>query len=127
MSFELNVGKHCNFCLQVDFCPIKCQYCNETYCKDHWGHQNRKCTQYLENLTTCPMCNITFTLRNNEDPNIKIKNHIKYSCEKTQTKLRCRVKKCKKICLIPMVCNSCNKNFCIEHRLNIKHTCITVN
>ena len=42
MEFS-NLGKHCNFCKQLDFLPFFCNNCSKYFCKDHRTEKNHNC------------------------------------------------------------------------------------
>ena len=123
---ELDIGKHCSECRQLDFCPTQCDKCKKFFCSQHYSLSNHNCIEIKEKKVKCPLCKKLFTLHKDEDPNIKINNHITNSCRITHPSKLCSKKKCKKKCLESVKCFRCNKNFCLEHRFPDTHNCIRV-
>lgn len=94
MEFN-NLGKNCRYCLQKDFLPFLCKYCNHYYCMNHTN------TKYHQD------CN-----KLKEKSNIK---KIKFN------KKKCFV--CNKKDKYNYTCNKCNKDVCMIHRYEWEHKC----
>lgn len=43
----MNLGKHCEFCQQLDFLPFHCEYCQKDYCSQHRTLESHKCVKKL--------------------------------------------------------------------------------
>ena len=59
-----NVGKHCQdpTCKQKDWMPIKCKYCDKSFCAQHYSIQSHNCPNYAQHekkVYVCPLCNKT--------------------------------------------------------------------
>jgi hypothetical protein len=77
----------------------------------------------------CPLCNQVVPTRKGLDPNDTVNSHINAGCPDTsQTKTiytnSCSFGNCTKRELVPIICRSCQKPFCIKHRLEQDHECI---
>ena len=95
------LGKHCDFhsCNQLDFLPVKCNYCKNTFCKDHFNYLDHNCDSW----------------KNLSDNNPTFVSHV-------QT-YDCKFPACKKIEETQIVCSKCDNNFCMIHRLEKDHEC----
>jgi len=116
MEFH-NLGSHCSnpSCKQLDFLPFKCDACGLQFCLEHRTYENHHCAVFQDHNITdiCSECKLEL------DPN---QEHICKGKKKRSNK--CQKPKCKKIELIPIFCAQCNKQFCIQHRLEVDHDCI---
>lgn len=90
-----NLGKHCNYCNQLDFLPIYCNECNLAFCSKHFN--NHLCKNIVSN------------------------NNIKSKKQKNQL-IKCKQCKKKFKPLLIKKCNKCSYNFCIKHTNNY-HDC----
>ncbi|XP_072014120.1 AN1-type zinc finger protein 1-like [Amphiura filiformis] len=102
MAELVHVGKHCTVttCKQLDFLPIVCNGCSQIFCKDHYSVDAHNCSQ--ENFSK-DGCTITST-----DP----------------TSYECTHPDCTNRELIPILCEHCNKHFCLSHRHQQEHSCV---
>eukprot|EP00128_Syssomonas_multiformis_P018146 Colp12_sorted_trinity150504_noHs@7637 len=98
----------------------------------HLGKQcaYTKCeTSYLKNRTVpvCPLCNSPIAVGRDEDPNIKVDEHISKGCKEstkaTTYSNKCSYGNCKAREAIPVNCASCRKVFCLKHRHEQDHKC----
>jgi hypothetical protein len=135
----LSIGKQCSdpHCLLVDFLPFKCQHCAQSFCGEHFKVDAHKCSKYDESkynrvapsctslhihsvwkgLTSCtgPLCNTPVTIPLNQDPNIRMEQHINSECSvmtgKRQTKSGpvCARGKCEKVLFAPISCKVCSQ------------------
>ncbi|KAL6948653.1 hypothetical protein ACO0QE_001125 [Hanseniaspora vineae] len=46
----LEVGKHCDFCRQIDFLPFYCSYCKGCFCGEHRTKELHHCKYLLKQL-----------------------------------------------------------------------------
>jgi len=100
MDFQ-DLGKYCSVkvCKQKDFLPFNCNKCAKHFCLKHYKTESHDCKEIA-------ITKITDTT--------SFKNM--YKCEKD---------KCKKYEIIELKCKYCNKNMCINHRLQQDHICST--
>lgn len=127
-----HIGKHCSLksCSKLDFLPFECDACKQIFCDEHYIYKEHNCAQsYTKNVLVpqCPLCDCPIPVKRGEDPNIKVNEHISKECEIPKKKKmydkRCSFAGCKKKELVPMTCNRCRLNFCIQHRLEMDHKC----
>jgi len=132
----LSIGQQCSdpHCLLVDFLPFKCQHCAQSFCGDHFKVDAHKCPKYDESkhnrvAPSCPLCNKPVAIPLNQDPNIRMEQHINTECSvmtgKRQTKSApvCARAKCGKVLFAPIGCKNCNQQFCPQHRFPADHNC----
>ena len=101
MAELLNVGKHCGFlgCNQLDFLPVKCNHCKNTFCKEHFSYLNHNCE--------------TWKALSDNNPSL-VSNLEKFYCKFTD---------CERYEETPIVCPKCDQNFCMQHRCEKDHEC----
>ncbi|CAG8549942.1 7247_t:CDS:2 [Acaulospora morrowiae] len=130
-----DVGRHCANpdCKQLDYLPIKCQYCKKSFCSEHSKPVEHNCADAPkgdgERVPICPLCNSPVPVSRGEDPNIRMDRHIANDCRpppaSTSTKPfnSCSFKTCKARVAVRLVCSGCGKTYCIKHRLEPDHMC----
>nr|CAG4651205.1 EOG090X0APF [Simocephalus serrulatus]SVE94408.1 EOG090X0APF [Simocephalus serrulatus] len=130
-----HLGKHCSekTCNQLDFLPMKCDACEETFCKDHVRYELHKCqSSYKKDIQVpvCPLCNQPVPWKRGEAPDISVSDHIDRDCQSDPAKQKrkvfgnqCSMKGCKKKEGVPIVCDQCKMNFCLRHRHAVDHSC----
>jgi len=99
---ELDIGCHCSFkeCQQLDFLPIKCLYCELLFCKIH-------SVNYMHN---CPVeADSSQALLPADDGQPK--------------SYKCTFQDCKDTVLTQVLCDECQKQVCLKHRLPYDHQC----
>ncbi|CAG8619970.1 33875_t:CDS:2, partial [Racocetra persica] len=73
----LDIGRHCakSDCKQLDYLPIKCQYCKKEFCFNHSKPSEHNCSDAPsgdgERVPICPLCGVPVPIVRGEDPNIK--------------------------------------------------------
>ncbi|KAJ0176413.1 hypothetical protein K1T71_007592 [Dendrolimus kikuchii] len=89
------LGENCQFvgCNQIDFLPLQCK-CAKVFCRDHF---NIHCLSGECELAPKP-----------KEVNLRNDDQI----------FKCSEKGCKKGNLHEMLCEKCNKHYCIEHRFH---------
>ncbi|XP_072949572.1 AN1-type zinc finger protein 1-like [Epargyreus clarus] len=89
------LGEHCQYenCNQTDFLPLQCK-CGKVFCRVHF---NDHCLSGQCELAPKPR---EFELKNDDQI------------------FRCSSNGCRKGNLHEMLCNKCNKHYCIEHRFH---------
>lgn len=133
----LSIGQQCSdpHCLIVDFLPFKCQHCDQSFCGDHFKVEAHKCPNYDESkhnrvapscmschslvqrrelrLSTGPLCNKPVAIPLNQDPNIRMEQHINAECSvmtgkrRTKSAPTCAKGKCGKVLFAPISCKVC--------------------
>ncbi|KAJ8523189.1 hypothetical protein ONZ45_g323 [Pleurotus djamor] len=136
-SHLLSIGKQCSdpACLLVDFLPFKCQHCEQSYCGEHFKVEAHKCPSYDESkfdriAPNCPLCNSPVAIPPNQDPNIRMEQHLTRDCSvmtgkdaKSRSGPVCARVKCGKTLIAPIKCTQCKQQFCPAHRFPADHAC----
>nr|ACO08859.1 AN1-type zinc finger protein 2B [Osmerus mordax] len=63
---------------------MKCDACEEIFCKDHVTYANHKCmSSYKKDVRVpvCPLCNTPIPIKRGEMPDIKVGEHIDRDCK----------------------------------------------
>ena len=134
---EFEIGKHCSepTCKQLDFLPFKCRGCQKIFCLDHRTFESHSCTCVNplkdRRALDCPLCGAVITSPPNQDPNIKMNDHLTQECkvmnpklnQKKSTHNQCGVAGCKKREILPVTCSKCSQHFCLSHRWEKDHNC----
>ncbi|XP_053550331.1 AN1-type zinc finger protein 2A isoform X2 [Bombina bombina] len=130
-----DLGKHCSesTCKQLDFLPLKCDACEDVFCKDHFNYNRHKCpSSFKKNVQVpiCPLCRAPVPVKKGESPDVAVGQHIDMNCNfdpaKRKQKIftnRCLKAGCKKKELFKIVCDQCQNNFCVSHRHPLDHDC----
>ncbi|CAG7722471.1 unnamed protein product [Allacma fusca] len=130
-----SLGQHCSepSCRQLDFLPVNCDSCKNTFCMDHYSYVRHNCpTSFTKNVQVpvCPLCNTLIPGKVDELPDIRVSRHIDADCKSDRAVSRrkvyankCSVKGCKQKGLVPVVCDNCAQNYCLRHRHPLDHTC----
>ncbi|KAJ8246118.1 hypothetical protein GJAV_G00263830 [Gymnothorax javanicus] len=130
-----DLGDHCSekSCKRLDFLPMKCDACEEIFCKDHITYDNHKCTSAYKKdvqVPVCPLCNTPIPIKRGEMPDIKVGEHIDRDCrsDPAQRKRKiftnkCSKGGCKQKEMIKVTCDQCHLNYCLKHRHPLDHDC----
>lgn len=129
-----DLGKHCSedTCKQLDFLPLKCDACEDLFCKDHITYDQHKCTSAYKKdvqIPVCPLCGTPVPVKKGELADLAVSQHIDRRCTlKPKQKIftnRCCKPGCKKKELMKIECDQCHNNFCLSHRHPLDHDCKT--
>ncbi|XP_036408894.1 AN1-type zinc finger protein 2A-like [Megalops cyprinoides] len=132
-----DLGEHCSekSCKRLDFLPMKCDACEEIFCKDHITYANHKCTSSYKKdvqVPVCPLCNTPIPIKRGEMPDIKVGEHIDRDCQSDPAQRKrkiftnkCSKGGCKQKEMIRVTCDQCHLNFCLKHRHPLDHDCKT--
>ncbi|KAL6102570.1 zfand2b [Pungitius sinensis] len=132
-----DLGEHCseNTCKRLDFLPMRCDACQEIFCKDHITYANHKCmSSYKKDVQVpvCPLCNIPIPIKRGEMPDIKVGEHIDRDCKSDPAQRKrkiftnkCSKGGCKQKEMIRVTCDQCHLNYCLKHRHPLDHDCKT--
>ncbi|XP_029294171.1 AN1-type zinc finger protein 2A isoform X2 [Cottoperca gobio] len=132
-----HLGDHCSekTCKRLDFLPMKCDACQEIFCKDHINYANHKCmSSYQKDIQVpvCPLCNIPIPIKRGEMPDIKVGEHIDRDCKSDPAQRKrkiftnkCSKGGCKQKEMIRVTCDQCHSNYCLKHRHPLDHDCKT--
>ncbi|KAI8803102.1 hypothetical protein BJ742DRAFT_830563 [Cladochytrium replicatum] len=126
-----HLGRHCKTCNTLDYLPITCPFCADTFCQSHaTAHPNCTGRQSYE-TPLCPLCSKPVPLlrsRKTDDlVNDSVEAHIAAgACEKKRPESTIRTNRCevcKKNELVPVVCRDCGMRTCLRHRFPSDHRC----
>lgn len=132
-----DLGEHCSekTCKRLDFLPMKCDACQEIFCKDHITYANHKCTSSYKKdvqVPVCPLCNIPIPVKRGEMPDIKVGEHIDRDCKSDPAQRKrkiftnkCSKGGCKQKEMMRVTCDQCHLNYCLKHRHPLDHDCKT--
>ncbi|XP_026863106.2 AN1-type zinc finger protein 2A isoform X1 [Electrophorus electricus] len=132
-----DLGEHCSekSCKRLDFLPMRCDACEQIFCKDHITYVSHKCTSSYKKdvqVPVCPLCNIPIPVKRGEMPDIKVGEHIDRDCkaDPAQRKRKiftnkCSKGGCKQKEMIRVTCDQCHLNYCLKHRNPLDHDCKT--
>ncbi|KAG8544902.1 hypothetical protein GDO81_021632 [Engystomops pustulosus] len=130
-----DLGKHCSepTCKQLDFLPLKCDACEQIFCKDHITYALHSCSSAYKKdvqVPVCPLCNTPIPVKRGQTPDIVVGEHIDRDCKSdpAQQKRKIFTNKCGKPgCrqkeLMKVICDDCHGNFCLKHRHPLDHEC----
>ncbi|KAI9817937.1 MAG: hypothetical protein M1832_004557 [Thelocarpon impressellum] len=110
------IGAHCEmpYCHQLDFLPFRCESCKSTFCLDHRTEFAHKCAHEGAWATARreQMLNAASTGKSTLRP---------------VAETQCAHPQCKTAINTPgstgVRCGSCNRQYCLRHRLNEDHDC----
>ncbi|KAI7803766.1 AN1-type zinc finger protein 2A isoform X1 [Triplophysa rosa] len=132
-----HLGEHCSekSCKRLDFLPVRCDACEEIFCKDHISYANHKCTSSYKKdvqVPVCPLCNTPIPVKRGEMPDIKVGEHIDRDCKSDPAQRKrkiftnkCSKGGCKQKEMIRVTCDQCHLNYCLKHRHSLDHDCKT--
>ncbi|XP_065351682.1 AN1-type zinc finger protein 1-like [Cloeon dipterum] len=94
------LGHHCGFegCQQLDFLPLECHYCQQTFCKEHLPFIQHSCNKKPDRVLSADEC-------------ITVEGH------------KCSLDGCQRRELVPVLCGECRQQTCLDHRTPAQHNC----
>ncbi|XP_062294570.1 AN1-type zinc finger protein 2A isoform X2 [Scomber scombrus] len=114
---------------------MRCDACQEIFCKDHITYANHKCTSSYKKdvqVPVCPLCNIPIPVKRGEMPDIKVGEHIDRDCKSDPAQRKrkiftnkCSKGGCKQKEMMRVTCDQCHSNYCLKHRHPLDHDCKT--
>ncbi|XP_069889503.1 AN1-type zinc finger protein 2A [Dipodomys merriami] len=129
-----DLGKHCSekTCKQLDFLPLKCDACKQDFCKDHFTCATHTCPFAFKKdvrVPVCPLCNVPVPVKKGELADVVVSEHMDRDCvgcaaprEKVFAH-RCSRAGCRRKEMLQLLCVQCQRNFCIQHRHPLDHSC----
>nr|XP_033801273.1 AN1-type zinc finger protein 2B [Geotrypetes seraphini] len=130
-----DLGRHCceATCKQLDFLPLKCDACEQIFCKDHISYAHHCCTSAYKKdvqVPVCPLCNTPIPLKRGETADMVVGEHIDRECKSDpalqKRKIftnKCGKPGCKQKEMMKVICDQCHGNFCLKHRHPLDHDC----
>eukprot|EP00658_Telonema_sp_P-2_P011391 TRINITY_DN14335_c0_g1_i1.p1 TRINITY_DN14335_c0_g1~~TRINITY_DN14335_c0_g1_i1.p1 ORF type:complete len:217 (+),score=45.59 TRINITY_DN14335_c0_g1_i1:52-702(+) len=136
-SLQGHGGRHCQLqgCGAFDYLPSHCQICSLYLCGEHAKPSAHGCVRYTRQLPRCPVCQEFILLSGSSEDAAMVQHldsgctqHVKKTVEKARRESsRCNFgrgkKRCKDRSLIKLVCDLCEKKFCVKHRNKTVHDC----
>jgi len=114
------IGTHCQYtyCNQLDFLPFRCESCKHTFCLDHRTETAHECSQAGKWAAARRRANPpSVTSAGNGKPTLA-------------TGQQCSHPKCKTyintLSSVGVGCQTCNRQYCLKHRLREDHACATL-
>lgn len=85
------VGRHCDHpnCRQLEFLPLRCK-CNKVFCSDHFKSHVEICELTISNVVS--------------------------DLKEIRDSYECSFDGCKTTSIVPLICEKCQKHYCIKHR-----------
>lgn len=92
------LGQQCKNqdCKHLDFLPIMCSFCKESFCKDHFQPGDHSCPSYTSTEPTSLSTSESFP---------------------------CTFQSCPQKELVKIPCPHCELHFCLQHRHQVDHNC----
>jgi AN1-type zinc finger protein 1 len=119
-----SIGQHCqmDYCHVLDFLPFRCDSCHGTYCLEHRSETAHKCPKAGEwarnrNRAQNGTTNKTSSMLNSGRPTVVTGSQ----CSHTQCKTMINT-----LSNPSVHCTTCNRNYCLKHRLVEDHACKTL-
>uniref|UniRef100_A0A5S6Q270 AN1-type domain-containing protein n=1 Tax=Trichuris muris TaxID=70415 RepID=A0A5S6Q270_TRIMR len=130
-----DLGCRCSVktCQQLDFLPIVCDACGSKFCKNHYAYGKHNCPSFAEKdaqVPVCPLCNQPVSCGRDLLPDVAVSAHIDRGCKPDSTLTskpiyshKCSLTGCGRKEIVPIMCSSCSKSFCLKHRHPQDHRC----
>ncbi|MCJ1404785.1 hypothetical protein MMC11_008011 [Xylographa trunciseda] len=116
------IGAHCQYtyCNQLDFLPFRCESCKHTFCLDHRTETAHKC-----------VCAGAWAAARRKASETTTTNGPPQSGKPTPaTATQCSHPQCKTyintFSAVGVACETCNRQYCLKHRLGEEHSCATL-
>lgn len=116
------IGAHCQYayCNQLDFLPFRCESCRGTYCLDHRTESGHKCPRAGEwAAARRRAANLSSTSSSSDSgkPTLLTATQCSHTSCKTYINT---------LNSVGVVCPTCNRQYCLKHRLREDHSCATL-
>ena len=115
------IGAHCQYtyCNQLDFLPFRCESCKGTYCLDHRTESSHKCSHAGEWAATRrkQATASSQTSTNAVKPTLATATQCSHPSCKTYINT---------LTSVGVGCQTCNRQYCLKHRLREEHSCATL-
>lgn len=116
------IGSHCQytFCNQLDFLPFRCESCKGTYCLDHRTETSHKCPRAGE-WAAARRKAAALTPATNTPSSGKPSLSSATQCSHPSCKTYINT-----LNAVGVGCPTCNRQYCLKHRLKEDHSCSTL-
>lgn len=125
------LGARCalSTCGTLDYLPYRCNHCRNQFCASHSQPSAHKCTAptaSTRDVPTCPLCLAPVPRHGTESADIAVSRHIDAGCpRRVRNNPLCSKQACGKRDPASTHCATCKKVFCLSHRLEQDHDCIS--
>ena len=116
------IGSHCQYtyCNQLDFLPFRCESCKGTFCLDHRTENSHKCPRAGE-----------WAAARRKAASLSPATNAPSSGKPTiSSATQCSHPSCKTyintLNSVGVACPTCNRQYCLKHRLKEDHSCSTL-
>ncbi|MCJ1434620.1 hypothetical protein MMC27_003989 [Xylographa pallens] len=115
------IGSHCQYtyCNQLDFLPFRCESCKHTFCLDHRTETAHKCARAGE--WAAARRKATESTTNGTPLNGKPTPATGTQCSHPLCKTYINT-----LSAVGVACQTCNRQYCLKHRLREEHACATL-
>ncbi|MCJ1314756.1 hypothetical protein MMC15_000068 [Xylographa vitiligo] len=115
------IGAHCQYtyCNQLDFLPFRCESCKHTFCLDHRTETAHKCARAGE--WAAARRKATEASTNGTSSNGRPTPATGTQCSHPQCKTYINT-----LSAVAVACQTCNRQYCLKHRLREEHACATL-
>lgn len=117
------IGSHCqyDYCNQLDFLPFRCESCRGTFCLDHRTETGHKCSRAGEwAAARRKAAGLTSATNGN---NIQGKPTLVTASQCSHTHCNTYIDT---LNAVGVGCTTCNRRYCLKHRLREDHSCSTL-
>lgn len=117
-----SIGSHCQYtyCNQLDFLPFRCESCKGTYCLEHRTETTHKCPRAGDWAAARRKAD-ALTPKNNATSAGKLTLLSATQCSHPNCKTYINT-----LSSVGVGCPTCNRQYCLKHRLREDHDCSTL-
>ncbi len=117
-----SIGSHCQYtyCNQLDFLPFRCGSCKGTYCLDHRTENSHKCPragEWAASRRKAAALDPSTNAPSSGKPTIPNATQCSHPSCKTYINT---------FSSVGVGCPTCNRQYCLKHRLKEDHSCSTL-
>jgi len=117
-----SIGSHCQYtyCNQLDFLPFRCESCKGTYCLDHRTENSHKCPragEWAASRRKAAALDPSTNAPSSGKPTILNATQCSHPSCKTYINT---------FSSVGVGCPTCNRQYCLKHRLEEDHSCSTL-
>ena len=116
------IGAHCqySYCNQLDFLPFRCESCRGTYCLEHRTETAHKCVHAGE-WAAARRKAASGTVTPTSPGNGRVLQSMPTQCSLPACKTNINTHNS-----VGVGCPTCNRQYCLKHRLKEDHACSTL-
>ncbi|MCJ1389991.1 hypothetical protein MMC18_002849 [Xylographa bjoerkii] len=115
------IGAHCQYtyCNQLDFLPFRCESCKHTFCLDHRTETAHKCARAGAWAAARRRAAETTTTGTSQNGKPTLATGTQCSHPRCKTYINTYPS-------VGIACQTCNRQYCLKHRLGEEHSCATL-